>query len=101
MHIPFVCMVKFNLLAQFLVDHLPPPSRVSSYTSFTAFAYHVINRFVAITILSTSAILLYQYFCFTPCEFFKQALTGDLPKSFDEEQMLLDLPDFAQYFSQF
>ena len=70
-HIPFVRMVKFKLLAQFPVDHLANPvmsSLILSVRQFTAFAY-VIDRFAS----------LY----FTPYEFITTASTGGL--SFESE----------------
>ena len=68
LHIPFVHMVKFKLLAQFPVDHLVYPV-VSSLIRFlrlvTAFAYYVIDRFLSITTWPTLAILLrLVYSCF-------------------------------------
>ena len=66
-HIPFICMIKFKLLAQFPVDNLAHPivsGLILSLCLFTAFAY-VINCFVSITTQSTSAILQhFVYFCF-------------------------------------
>ena len=50
--VPLVCMVKFKLLAQFLVDYLPNPV-VSTHKlllcQFAAFAYDGIDRFISIT----------------------------------------------------
>ena len=61
-------MVKFILFAQFPVDHLAHPivyCLIPSLRKFTAFAYYVIDRFISITTLSTSAILLRPvYSCF-------------------------------------
>ena len=62
MHIEFVRMVKLQFFAQFPVDH-PAHLLVSSLVlflcKFAAFAYHVIDRFVSLTTLPTSAVLLF------------------------------------------
>ena len=50
-HLLFVRMGKFKLLAQFPVDHLAYPvvsSLILSLHKFTAFAYYVIDRFVSV-----------------------------------------------------
>ena len=61
-------MVKFQFLAQFPVDYLPHlvvSSLMLFLCEFTAFAYYVIDRFVSISTLSTSDILLHLvYFYF-------------------------------------
>ena len=66
--IPFVRMVKFKLLAQFLEDHLliRVVSRFILFLRyFPAFANYVIDRFVCITKWSTFTILLhFIYSCF-------------------------------------
>ena len=51
-YIPFVCMVKFKFLVQFLVDHLAHPvvsSLILFLWKFAAFAYYVIDFFVSFT----------------------------------------------------
>ena len=52
-HIPFVRMVKFELLTRFLVDYLPHLVAFSlilfSFCLLAVFAYYVIDRFVSIT----------------------------------------------------
>ena len=51
-HMPFVRMIRFKLLAQFLGDHLPHAvvsSLILSLCYFTAFAFYVIDRFVSFT----------------------------------------------------
>ena len=51
-HIPFVHMIKFKLLARFSMDHLTHPDGstfIFSLCWFTAFAYNVIDRFVSVT----------------------------------------------------
>ena len=60
-HIPFVGMVKFKLLAHFPVDHLAHPvvsSLVLLLCQFAAFAYYVNDGFISVTAWSTFAILL-------------------------------------------
>ena len=51
-HIPFIRMIKLQLLAQFSVDHLAHPV-VSSFIlflcQFAAFIYYVIDCFVSFT----------------------------------------------------
>ena len=50
-HIPFDCMVKFQFLAQFLVDCLPHPimsSLVLPLCVFAIFAYYVSNGCISI-----------------------------------------------------
>ena len=51
-HIPLVRMVKFKFLAQFPVDHFAHPvvsCLILLLGYFSAFVYHVINRFVSTT----------------------------------------------------
>ena len=60
-HIPLVRMIKFKFLAQFPVDHLAHSVVVSFIPflfSFVAFACYEIDRFISITTLPTSAVLL-------------------------------------------
>ena len=61
-HIPFVGMVKFEILAHYPVNHLAHPV-VSSLElllcQFAAFAYYVIDGFISVTTESTFAILLH------------------------------------------
>ena len=74
MHIAFVWVVKFKILAQFLMDHLAHPvvsGVILSLHLFSAFAYYVIDRFVFITTLLLSLLL-----------FFTQALVGGLSLEF-------------------
>ena len=61
MCIPFVGMVKFKFLAHFPVDNLAHPvvsNLVLLLCQFAAFAYYVIDGFIAVTTESTYAILL-------------------------------------------
>ena len=67
MHLPFVCIVIFKLLAQFPVDHLAHPvvsGLILSLCLFTELAYYVVDRFVSVTTLSSPAIFLLVYSCF-------------------------------------
>ena len=60
MHEVFVHMVKVKLLAQFSGNHLAHPfipRLIHFLPLFAAFEYYVINGFVSVTTLSTSAVL--------------------------------------------
>ena len=80
MHIPFVHMIKFKLLAQFSVDHLP-------YPVVSTFAHCVIDPFISITTLPTPVILLLLLslllLLYTLLEFFTSALTDGFTLEFE------------------
>ena len=55
MHIPFVCMVKFQFLAHLPVDHLADPIMSSLIFLLRLF---VIDGFISVTALFTFTVLL-------------------------------------------
>ena len=103
MHIPFGSMVKFQCLAQFLMDHLP-------YTvmfpltlllrKFALFTYPVSNRFVSITTKSRLIILLRiinfgfnftGHYYFTPLRVFTPTLADGFSLEFERQQLSTSL----------
>ena len=87
-HISFVRMVEFKLLAQFPIDLLPQPivsCLLLLFRLLSAFAYYVVDRFIIITIIINSL------------EFFTSADADGLSLGLEWQQVSSSLPDSSQY----